>query len=171
MINLIPFIDISTQLRNVLPLFCYDLMSFDASIATIILPKYSCNDNNYTIFDFSRFSIVESIEIGDNSFGSVSTFQIEGLNRLKSLKIGMNSFTQKKSSSGNDKSKSFHILNCESLESIQIDQYSFSDFAGEFELKNLTQLQSIQIGKIGSGSYNFYYNSFVIRGIELILTI
>ena len=85
------------------------------------------------------------------------------------IKIGNNSFTQKKYSYGNDKSQSFHILNCESLESIQIGEYSFSDFAGEFELKNLPQLQSIQIGTIGSDSNNFYGSSFVIRGIELIL--
>ena len=76
-----------------------------------------------------------------------------------------------KESYGNDKSKSFHILNCELLESIHIGEYSFSDYAGEFELKNLPQLQSIQIGTIGSDSYNFYYSSFVIRGIELILNI
>ena len=114
---------------------------------------------------------MESIEIGDDCFASVQTFQIDGLNRLKTIKIGSNSFTQKKNSDGNDKSKSFHILNCESLESIQIGEYSFSDFGGEFELKNLPQLQSIQIGTIGSDSYNFYNSSFVIRGIELILNI
>ena len=114
---------------------------------------------------------MESIEIGDNSFGSVSTFQIEGLNQLQTIKIGKNSFTQRKNSNGNDQSKSFHILNCESLESIEIGQYSFSDFGGEFELKNLTQLQSIQIGIIGSNSYNFCYNSFEIGGIYMILNI
>ena len=65
----------------------------------------------------------------------------------------------------------FHILNCESLESIQIGEYSFSDYGGEFELKNLPQLQSIQIGTIGKESCNFYGRSFVIRGIEMILNI
>ena len=114
---------------------------------------------------------LESIEIADDSFGSVSTFQIEGLNQLKTIKIGKNSFTRQKNWYGNDQSKSFHILNCESLESIQIGQYSFSDYAGEFELKNLPQLQSIQIGIIGSDSFNFYGSSFVIRGIKLILNI
>ena len=72
---------------------------------------------------------------------------------------------------GNDQWKSFHILNCESLESIQIGEYSFSDFAGEFELKNLPQLQSIQIGTFGSHSSHFYWSSFVIQGIEMILNI
>ena len=130
---------------------------------------------------------LESIEIGNDCFGSVQTFQIDGLNQLKTIKIGNNSFTQKKNSYGNDKSKSFHILNCESLESIQIGEYSFNDFGGEFELKNLPQLQSIQIGGIGeekernpmgviqyiehNKSRNFYCSSFVIRGIELLLNI
>ena len=114
---------------------------------------------------------VELIEIGDDCFESVKTFKIDGLNRLKTIKIGINSFTHKKNDWGNDKSKSFHILNCESLKSIQIGQYSFSDFGGEFELKNLPQLQSIQIGTIGSNSYNFYWNSFVIGGIDMILNI
>ena len=165
-------IDISTQLSNIVPLVSSDLFSFNASITSIILPNWSCNDNNYTIFDFSRFTLLESIEIADNSFGSVSTFQIEGLNQLQTIKIGKNSFTQRKNYYGNDASKSFHILNCESLESIQIGQYSFiSDYAGEFELKNLTQLQSIQIGTVGSNSYNFYYSSFEIGGIYMILNV
>ena len=125
---------------------------------------------------------MESIEIGNNCFGSVQTFKIDGLNRLKTIKIGNNSFTQVKQAEWDPlnyveavkkckQSKSFHILNCESLESIQIGEYSFIDFAGEFELKNLPQLQSIQIGTVGSRSYNFYHISLVIGGIELILNI
>ena len=101
----------------------------------------------------------------------MQTFTIDGLNRLKTIKIGKRSFTQTKDSYGDEPSKSFHILNCKSLESIQIGEYSFSDFAGGFELKNLPQLQSIHIGTTESASFNFYNTSFVIRGIELILNI
>ena len=150
-------------------------------ITSIVLPDWTCNDADYTIFDFSRFTRVKAIKIGDDCFGSVQSFKIDGLNRLKTIKIGMNSFTQVKkiqwdndweeAHKGINKSKSFHILNCGSLESIQIGEYSFSDYAGEFELKNLPQLQSIQIGTIGSDSDNFHDSSFVIRGIELILNI
>ena len=150
------------------------IRSIDSSITSIIIPNWTCNDIDYTLFDFSRFSIVESIEIGNDCFASVQTFEIDGLNRLKTIKIGNNSFTHVKSTDewdwdkANNQSKSFHILNCESLESIQIGEYSFSDFGGEFELKNLPQLQSIQIGW---GSYNFCYSSFVIRGIDMILNV
>ena len=126
------------------------------------------NSKEYCLYNLNSFDI---IEIGNDCFGSVQTFQIDGLNRLKSIKIGINSFTQNKNSYGDDQSKSFHILNCESLESIQIGEYSFSDFGGEFELKNLPQLQSIQIGTIKSISCNFYHSSFVIGGINMILNI
>ena len=181
LIDLISFIDISTTLYRIVPLSKNELQAIDSSITSIIIPIWSCNDIDYTIFDFSRFSIIESIEIGDDCFGSVQTFKIDGLNRLKTIKIGNNSFTQvkkilwdhyrKEAHKGINKSKSFHILNCESLESIRIGGYSFSDFAGEFELKNLPQLQSIQIGLMGRDSYNFYGRSYVIGGIEQILNI
>ena len=85
-------------------------------------------------WNVSWFLNLESIEIGNDCFGLVQTFQIDGLNRLKTIKIGNNSFTQKKNKFENDILKSFHILNCESLESIQIGEYSFSDFGGEFEI-------------------------------------
>ena len=145
--------------------------SINTSAIYIVIPHQFCNDRKYTKMDFSQFKLVEFIVIGNDCFGSVETFKIDGLSRLKTIKIGNNSFTQKKNSYGNDKSKSFHILNCESLESIQIGDCSFSDYGGEFELKNLPQLQSIQIGSIGSKSNNFYRSSLMIEGIELILNI
>ena len=116
-------------------------------------------------FSLIKLNTIESIEIGDDCFLKVNTFRIDGLNELKSLKIGNNSFTKKKNSWGNDKSRSFHILNCIELESIEIGLFSFSDCGGGFELKNLPKLLTIKIGEIGSSSCNFYYSSFVIKGI------
>ena len=117
-------------------------------------------------WDVSLLYNLESIEIGDECFKSVQTFQIDGLNRLKTINIGDNSFTENDIDDGNDETKSFHILNCESLESIEIGEQSFSDFGGGFELKNLPQLQSVIIGNHNGDSSNFYNSSFVIRGKE-----
>ena len=126
--------------------------------------------NSLNEIDMNRFEWLQSIEIGNECFASVKSFKIDGLSRLKTIKIGINSFTQKKNWYGNDRTKSFQILNCESLKSIQIGEYSFSDYAGDFELKNLPQLQVIKCGTLGSESYNFFGSSFVIRGIEMILS-
>ena len=144
-----------------------ELKTMDLKVTELVICSNNCNE--LIELNLNKFKSLQSIEIGDKCFTLVKTFKIDGLNRLKTIKIGNNSFTQKKNDWGDNKSKSFHILNCESLQSIQIGEYSFSDFAGEFELKNLPQLQSIQIGTIGSDSNNFYGSSFVIRGIELIL--
>ena len=110
--------------------------------------------------------------ISSNMFKSVKEFRIDGLRNLNKLEIMNYSFTKAKPKENKntklifDNEKSFHILNCESLESIKIGKFSFSDFAGDFELKNLPALQSIQIGTIGSNDLcNFYCSSFVIRGI------
>ena len=116
-------------------------------------------------FDISLFLNLEELIIGNNCFENINQFNIDGLNHLKSLKIGKNSFTKKKNSRGNDSSRSFSILNCDKLESIEIGRYSFSDYGGGFELKNLPKLSTIKIGEIGSDSSNFRCSSFLIEGI------
>ena len=128
------------------------------------MPTYSCIDASLKTLNLTRFTKIESIEIENDCFVAVETFLIDGLNELKTINIGNDSFCQ--NHYGKKQWKSFHILNCESLESIQIGEWSFSDFSGDFELKNLPQLQSIQIGIIGRVSGNFHYSSFVVQGIE-----
>ena len=135
----------------------------ESTTTSILIPKESINDEDYTVFDFSRFTLLEELEIGDDCFMYVDTFKIDGLNELKSLKIGNNSFA--KNGYGNDSSRSFAVLNCIELKSIEIGLFSFSDYGGEFELNNLPKLSSIKIGEIGSRSCNFCYSSFVIKGI------
>ena len=119
--------------------------------------------NGAEIMKFIYLIDLESIEIGANKFNKVKLLIIDGLRELRELKIGSNSFTNKLNSYGNDNTKSFHILNCESLESIEIGEYSFSDYAGEFELKNLSKLETLTIGHKEISSCNFYYSSFVVK--------
>ena len=138
-------------------------------VTDLTISSNCCNDLN--ALDLNQYKRLESIEIGNECFESVKTFKIDGLNRLTTLKIGKNSFTQQANSIVHNLSKSFHILNCESLKTVEIGEFSFSDFAGGFELKNLPQLRSIQIGIVRSVSRNFVWSSFVIRSIEMILNI
>ena len=163
--NMNEWIDVSPILANLLPItYSFDYIeSVDSNATSIHLPNRTCNDLNYTIFNFSQFTLLEELIIGSYSFMNVNIFVIDGLNELKLLKIGMDSFT--KNSDGNDSSRSFSILNCDELESIEIGHHSFSDYGGGFELHNLPKLSTIKIGEIGIDSYNFYYSSFVIKGI------
>ena len=175
------WIDVSNILDNLLPITIDDIDSLDSNITSINIPDYSVNMVDYTTFNFSRFTLLEELIIGNDCFENVNEFKIDGLNHLKSLKIGAKSFTKNKSifaweldDEGNNPNRSFHILNCIELESIEIGRYSFSDYGGGFELNNLPKLSTIKIGSIETDtsesnnyglSTNFCYSSFEINGI------
>ena len=153
-------IDVSTILANLIPFTPNRIETFNSNITTIQIPNYSMNNENYNTFNFSRFTFLEELIIGDDCFEYVKLFNINGLNHLKSLIIGMNSFTRNKNSWANNPSRSFSILNCNELESIEIGSFSFSDYGGGFELNNLPKLLVIKVD-----SWSFYYSSFEIKGI------
>ena len=140
---------------------CSELENLSSNVTSLIMGSNICNSNSITLFNLTNFEYLELIDIGSDNLIYVNRFVINGLNHLKSLKIGMNSFTR----TGDNPSRSFHILNCIELESIEIGHHSFSDYGGGFELNNLPKLSTIKIGEIGSDSSNFYYSSFVIKGI------
>ena len=135
---------------------------------SIVTDSGSCNYDFIT--SFKPKSRLEYIEIGDDCFENVDLFKVDGLNELKSLKIGINSFTHLKSGNwdwkiANNRNRSFSVLNCFELESIEIGEYSFVDYGGGFELINLPKLSTIKIGEIGSDSSNFFVSSFIVKGI------
>ena len=116
----------------------------------------------------SNLKNLNRLEIGSDCFKYVDNFELYGLNNLSSVKIGTNSFTETpeyywSSDRANNNNKMFYILNCAKLRSINIDRYSFSDYKGRFELRNLDSLRSISIGTVGSNSRNFYWCSFVVQ--------
>ena len=136
-------------------------------VTDLLISSNSCNE--LKSLNLNEYQYLKSIEIGDDCFENVNMFNIDGLNELNELKIGINSFTHLKkgkwdANKANNSNRSFHILNCNELESIEIGSYSFSDYGGEFELKNLPKLSTIKIGQIGIDSSNFYSSSFVIKG-------
>ena len=139
------------------------------NVENLIISSNSCNE--LKSLNLIEYRYLKSIEIGDDCFENVDLFKIDGLNELKSLKIGSRSFSTIKSAKdwnfnkANNRNRSFSILNCIELKSIEIGHHSFSDYGGGFELKNLPKLSTIKIGEIGSDSSNFYYSSFVIKGI------
>lgn len=156
--------------------------SYLRSICHKVASLSTCSNccNNIGEFNLNEFQLVQSILIGDNSFRSIETFCIDGLPRLYRLEIGNDSFTSVTPKHWrvpftneallqrlNKTNKSFHILNCEKLKSIKIGVFSFSDFAGQFELKNLPSLECIKIGTIddvNNLSSNFHFSSFHLTG-------
>ena len=145
----------------------YDQKSIDkidTSTTNIQIPDRTCNDLNYKVFDFLRFTFLKYLDIGDYCFCSVNIFVLDGLSSLTTLRIGNKSFTSlwngiSDCTKADNKSRAFHIVNCNQLKSIEIGENSFCDYAGGFELRNLPKLFSIRMK-----AYNFCFSSFVIDG-------
>ena len=91
---------------------------------------------------------LKRIVIGNECFGKVRVFELNGLDELESVVIGQDSF---RFGYYERIDGSYRIVNCPKLKSIQIGKESFYDYHS-FELNNLPSLQSIDIGK-----YGFYY--------------
>ena len=98
------------------------------------------------VFDVDCLKGIERLMIGGDCFVKVIRFVIDGLNELKSVFIGKESFYLDKN---NRKGSSCVIMNCNELSEIHFGEESFFWFES-FELKNLPSLTSFK----GDG-YNF----------------
>lgn len=164
------FLDVSEELSSAIPFISNDIEQMDSSVSSIKIPNNSCNDDHSSTLVFSRFPSLELLEMGDECYKLTKSFCIDGIKKLSCLKIGSNSFTMN-TEKRRCRSSSFQIKNCESLKTIEIGIFSFSDCSGGFGLKNLPSLQSIKIGTIGRKSYNFYRSSFIIRSMDILWTL
>ena len=135
----------------------YDLLKLMDSSNTVTIPNGYFNGNNIASFNISNNGVLKSIVIGDNCFGKVRVFELNGLDELESVVIGKKSF---RISNDERSDGSCRIVNCPKLKSIQIGNESFYDYHS-FELNNLPSLQSIDIG-----GYCFYWApSFSLTGL------
>ena len=114
--------------------------------------------NDITSFSITNNGVLKRIVIGDDCFGKVRVFELNGLDELESVEIGQDSFWIGDFNERND--GSYRIVNCPKLKSIQIGDWSFYDYHS-FELNNLPSLQTIDITE-----RCFYYApSFSLTGL------
>ena len=101
------------------------------------------NAHDLNVFDANSVKGIERLEIGGDCFIKVNRFVIDGLNELKSVMIGRESFDRNKE---NRKGSKCLIMNCDQLSEIHIGGWSFFWYES-FELKNLPSLISIQLDR------------------------
>ena len=125
-----------------------DGTTIDNLTQSIDIPNNSFSE----VLSFILPSFIHSIVvivIGKECLGKVRSFILNGLSELESVVIGEKSITNAKTQ--NDVMQSqradgvYRIVNCPKLKSIQIGDYSFSDYHS-FELSILPSLQSIDVG-------------------------
>ena len=127
----------------------YDLLKLMESSNTLIIPNGYFNGNSVTSFNISNNGVLKSIVIGDNCFGKVRVFDLNGLSELESVVIGQQSFTMNTNEPWKSERTdgSCKIVNCPKLKSIQINGYSLGDYHS-FEMRNLPSLQSFTLGTL-----------------------
>ena len=135
----------------------FDPLKYAGNSTDLIALDGHFRTNNITTFNITNNGKLKRIQIGNDCFGKVRVFELNGLGELESVVVGRESFriSDKERNDG-----SYRIVNCPKLKSIQIGGSSFWDYHS-FELNNLPSLQTVDIGM-----RCFYYApSFSLTGL------
>ena len=139
-----------------------DLKNASCYVGVIVIASNRCNDSELSVLDLSRFVNLRELKVGDECFGNVNEVKLIGLNQLKSIVIGKNSFTKKKNWAGNDPDHHFYLKNCERVRELKIGCWSFSDYS-VCEIENVPSLEVIEMGELNDDSSNFYCASLELK--------
>ena len=120
---------------------------------------------NRTKTDRGNIMTVLSSDIQEYNFCNTETFAISGSETLETVKIGDHCFYRENRT--DRMNCTFTIDNCRTLRTIYIGLHSFLSYSGGFELRELPELETLQIGKVGVGSDSFSYCNFVAKSNNL----
>ena len=70
----------------------YDLSKLIDNSNSLIIPNGVLNGDDITSFNITNNGVLKRIVIGDNCFGKVRVFELDGLCELESVVIGQESF-------------------------------------------------------------------------------
>ena len=102
----------------------FEFLSMSDTVKNVLVLSGSCNEETLTEFTLSGYTDLETIVIGDDCFQNVAQFHIGHINSLRSLVVGNNSFANANSTVD----KSFSIVDCSQLRTIDISTFSFTEF-------------------------------------------
>ena len=144
-----------------------DLESAYSRVCVLVVDSRCCNDSELKAIDFSRFSNLRELRVGDDSFENVEGVKVIGLAELRRIVIGENSFTKRKKDEYFPKNpdRHFYLRNCERLTDLKIGWFSFCDYS-VCEIDNLLSLEVIEIGDLNGMSYNFYHASLELKSVS-----
>ena len=136
--------------------------SLNRNVFEIVVSSNCCNDSSVRVLDLSELKYLRHIKIGNECFEYVNEVKMAGLRELRSVEIGMNSFTQHKNGYGQDPNRHFYLKDCPKLKSLKMGRYSFSDYT-VIEIENVDALEVIEMGELNVNSFNFAYASLELK--------
>ena len=139
-----------------------DLLALDSTVTRITVSNNCGNEESLDVLDFSRFTYLRELIVGDESYENVNQMSLVGLDYLRKVEIGDSSFTKKKNSFGYDPNRHFYLKNCNNVKELRIGQYSFSDYSS-VEMHGLPSLETMTVGDLSQSSYNMLYASLELK--------
>ena len=140
-----------------------DSLNLPLDVKTIEVPAYK---QKYVGFlDLNKYKKLKTIDIQEYNFCNTETFAISGSETLETVKIGDHCFYRENRT--DRMNCTFTIDDCRALRSIYIGLRSFMNYSGGFELRELPELETLQIGKVGVCSDSFSYCNFVAKSNNL----
>ena len=107
---------------------------------------------------------LKSVVVGDDCFKNVSELRMIGMREVEIVVVGERSFTRRKNDFANNPERRVCVRDCPSLRQLRVGRHSFSDYT-EMEIECVDALERIEMGELGSNSYNFYYASLELRSV------
>ena len=136
--------------------------TFHNHIRVLVICDESCNEEEWSVFDFGLMPLLKSIRVSDNCFECVNEVKMVGLNELESVVIGNHCFTQEKYSP--NAMGHFYLKDCPKLRELKMGRFSFSDYT-VIEIENVDALEVIEMGDLNEYSFNFPSASLELKSI------
>ena len=141
-----------------------DDASFHNHIEELVVDANCCNGESWSVLDLSVMRSLKSVVVGDDCFKNVSELRMIGMREVESVVVGERSFTRRKNDFANNPERRVCVRDCPSLRQLRVGRHSFSDYT-EMEIECVDALERIEMGELGSNSYNFYYASLELRSV------
>ena len=142
-----------------------DIQSLIATVNDLRIEENSFN--SVISFDTNQWNMIQSLTIGDYSFGNIHGITFSKLPYLESISIGNQCFTTQHlpPSLESDAPYSFKIADCEHLVSFKMGTFCCTNWSHGIELENLPNLERIEIGDLVTQSWNFAHSSLIVHGL------
>ena len=125
-------------------------------IETLTVGNNYGREREWTMFDLSLLSNLVEVTVGDECFCYVTEVKLVGLDRLRKVIIGRNSFGV--SHILHRIHSQFCLKDCSRIKELRIGAYSCSNYR-KCVIENVPSLVSIQIGEVGLGEGSSFMDS------------
>ena len=139
-----------------------DLKNAAAWVRVLVVDMMCCNDSELKMLDFSRFSNLRELKVGDKCFKYVEEVKLIGLSQLERVVIGKVCCIDYENCMYYHSNGRFYLKNCKRLRELKIGNDTFYDYS-VCEIENNDSLEVIEMGVVNEGSYPFRFASLELR--------